>query len=154
VTHYVAEELRVRRDRLFAQARGEVLDLATDGLDHASDSFDTVLSFLYLCTVDDLDATLRRIDALLAPGGRLLALEHVRGTGWRGRLQDASTPLWRHVAGGCRADRDPIYAMRRAGFAVTDCDRFTVHRGLPIVAPHISAVAVRRVAPSTERVAE
>ena len=145
MAHYVSEELRVRRDRLFAQARGEVLDLATDGLAHAGGSFDTVLSFLYLCTVDDLDTTLGRIEALLAPRGRLLVLEHVRGTGWRARLQDASTPVWRHVASGCRADRDPIGAMRRAGFAVTDCDRFTVNRGLPIVAPHISAVATRRV---------
>ena len=113
-------------------------------------SFDTIVCSLVLCTVDDLDATLRRIDALLAPGGQLLALEHVRGTGWRARLQDASTPVWRHVAAGCHANRDPIDAMRRGGFAVTDCDRFTMHRGLPIVAPHVSAVAVRKAAPTMD----
>jgi hypothetical protein len=63
-------------------------------------------------------------------------------------MQDASTPVWRHVAAGCRANRDPIDALRRNGFAVTDCDRFMMHRTLPIVAPHISVVAIRKAQPA------
>ncbi len=110
----------------------------------APHSFDTIVCSLVLCSVEDVDATLRHVDDLLADGGQVLALEHVRGTGWRARMQDASTPVWRHVAAGCRANRDPIDALRRNGFAITDCDRFMMNRTFPIVAPHISAVAVRK----------
>ena len=107
-------------------------------------SFDTIVCSLVLCSVEDVDSTVRHIDELLAPDGHVLALEHVRGTGLRGRMQDASTPVWRHMAAGCRANRDPIDALRRNGFAITDCDRFMMNRTFPIVAPHIAAVAVRK----------
>ena len=137
-------ELRVRIERLLARARGKVLDVAVEGLTGEEGSFDTVVCHRVLCTVDDLNATLVRIAQLMKPDGQLLAIEHVRGTGTRARSQDLSAPLWRRIAGGCHPNRDPVGAMREAGFAVTDCDRFTINRRTPIVAPHISAVAIRR----------
>lgn len=115
----------------------------------AKASFDTIVCSLVLCSVEDVDATLRHVDDLLAPGGHVLALEHVRAPGLRGHLQDASAPVWRHVAAGCRPNRDPIDAFRRNGFAITDCDRFMMNRTLPIVAPHIAVVAIRKGKPVT-----
>jgi len=95
-------------------------------------SFDTVVCTLVLCTVPEVGAALATVRRLLAPGGRLLYLEHVRSPGWRGRLPHAATPLWKRLVPGCHLDRDPIGAMRAAGFAVTDCDRFALPLlGLP-----------------------
>lgn len=157
-----------RRQRLIAQARGRVLDISAEVGENrrfyrnpddvvsiktsqlatwplALHSFDTIVCTVVLCSVDDVHGTLLRIGELLADDGQLLVLEHVRATGWRGRLQDAAVPVWRRVAGGCRANRDTIDALRRNGFAVTDCDRFTVHGATPLLRPAVSAVAIRRV---------
>lgn len=160
-------ELEQRRERLIARARGRVLEISTgarvdrtryrnvddvvqttpraamvDGHEHHS--FDTIVLLHVLCSVSDVFSTLQRVDELLADGGQVLALEHVRATGARGRVQDAATPLWRRVRGGCRANRDAIAALRRGGFAVTDCDRFMM-RATRIDAPAVSAVAMRKV---------
>jgi SAM-dependent methyltransferase len=157
-----------RRQRLVARARGRVLDISADGglnarfyrnVDEvvtvepsqlageafALHSFDTVVCTIVLCRVADVHGTLLRIAELLAPDGQLLVLEHVRATGLRGRLQDAVTPVWRRVAGGCRPDRDAIDLLRRNGFAVTDCDRFIVNGATPLQRRAVSAVAIRRV---------
>jgi hypothetical protein len=107
-------------------------------------SFDTIVLLHVLCSVPDVFSTLRRVEELLADAGQILALEHVRATGPRGRVQDAATPLWRRVRGGCRANRDAIAELRRGGFAVTDCDRFMM-RATRIDAPAVSAVAMRKV---------
>jgi hypothetical protein len=140
----------VRRERLLAQARGRVLDLAHEPqwmtrADLVPHSFDTVVSVFQLCGARDVFSTLLRINELLADDGRLLALEHVRATGVRGRLQDALAPVWRRVTGGCRANRDVIDLLRSNGFAVIDCDRFDIHGATPLVRPAVSVVAIRRV---------
>ncbi len=110
-------------------------------------SFDTVVCTLVLCTVTDPEAALQRIRRLLAPGGVLLFLEHVRARGWRGHLQRAVTPAWQRVAGGCHLDRDVPAAIRASGLVVTDMERFR----LPWVGRLVPAVQGRaqaRTAPA------
>jgi len=79
-------------------------------------SMDTVVSTLVLCSVADLPATLAELDRVLAPGGRLLLLEHVVGHGRTRRIQRAIDPVWRVVAQGCRLVRDTRGALEQAGF--------------------------------------
>jgi SAM-dependent methyltransferase len=149
----LGDEFARRKERLVARARGRVLDLEAQRLDDPSlepGAYDTIVLVHVLCGAIDVDATLHRIDELLAPGGQLLVLEHVRGTGLRGRSQDAWAPLWRHAPFGCVPNRDPLDLLRRNGFAVTDCDRFRLSRSLPIVAPYVSVVAVRKAKPPVE----
>ena len=81
-------------------------------------AFDTVVSGLVLCSVDDPDAALAEIRRVLRPGGTLRLLEHVRHGGVRGRLQDLVQPAWTAVSGGCRPNRDTEGAVARAGFVV------------------------------------
>jgi SAM-dependent methyltransferase len=143
----MAKWLRGRVERAVVPVTIVESTIAQARLDKAS--FDTVVCSLVLCSVEDVDATLRHVDELLAPGGQVLALEHVRLPGLRGHLQDASAPVWRHMAAGCRPNRDPIDALRRNGFAVTDCDRFMMNRTFPIVAPHVAVVAIRKGKPAS-----
>jgi hypothetical protein len=140
----------VRRERLVAQARGRILDLDEEPrwmtrTDLPLHSFDTVVSVFQLCGVDDVFSALLRIGELLADGGRLLALEHVRATGALGLTQDAMAPVWRRATGGCRVNRDVVDLLRVNGFAVTDCDRFELHGATPLIRPAVSVVAIRRI---------
>jgi SAM-dependent methyltransferase len=104
----------------------EVHEAAIEDGSLPSDAFDTVVSTLTLCTVPDLDVALSSIKRVLAPGGRLLFIEHVRATGLQALAQRASAPVWTRVAAGCHPDRDILAAMRSNGFAVTDLDRFRI----------------------------
>ncbi|MHB1446112.1 MAG: class I SAM-dependent methyltransferase [Acidimicrobiales bacterium] len=92
-------------------------------------SFDTVVCTLVLCTVPDLDKAVARIRRLLAPGGRLLFLEHTAAPGGWGLVQRAADPLWRRAVPGCHLHRDPISAIRRSGLMVAGYDRID----LPLV---------------------
>jgi ubiquinone/menaquinone biosynthesis C-methylase UbiE len=94
------------------QARAEALPFR-DGV------FDTVVSGLVFCSVDDPQAALAEVRRVLAPGGALRMMEHVRSAHrLRGAIQDWIQPAWTAVAGGCRPNRETERAVERAGFAV------------------------------------
>jgi ubiquinone/menaquinone biosynthesis C-methylase UbiE len=84
-------------------------------------AFDTVLCGLVLCSVDDPAAALAEVRRVLAPGGAVRLLEHVRATApWRARLQDRLQPAWTWVTGGCHPNRDTEATLAAAGFAVLE----------------------------------
>lgn len=145
--------VRARRRVLARRARGRVLDLGgaethqtmwsgmpdvdaatvLDGgddpqllsLSRGDDRFDTVVSVFQLATAPDLDATVRRVAALLHEDGRLLFLEPARLAGTPGRLQRLVAPSVGLVA-GWRVDRDIPKALRETRLSVTDLARHRV----------------------------
>ena len=104
-------------------------------------SFDTAVCTLVLCTVPDLPRALGTLRRLLRPGGTLLFLEHVRASGPRASAQRALTPLWSRLVPGCHLDRDTVAAVRRAGFFVTDAEKFALPGGGPLLATAVSGAA-------------
>jgi len=64
---------------------------AAKELQHLDASFDAVAFTLVLCTVTDPGRALAKARRVLRPGGRLIVLEHVRGTGSLARWQDRLT---------------------------------------------------------------
>lgn len=110
------ETLRAARRRAPAvplvQARAEALPFR-DG------AFDTVLSGLVFCSVADVPAGFAEVRRVLAPGGRLRMLEHVRSPrrfwAW---LQDRSQPAWTLVSGGCHPNRETEKAVEASGFEI------------------------------------
>jgi SAM-dependent methyltransferase len=127
--------------------------LSIGDVDLVGGVYDTIVTTLVLCTVPDLAHAVDRLRRLLAPTGQLLFLEHVVGTGARGRLQRAASPLWRRVAAGCRCDRDVVGALRAGGFVVTDLERFAMPMPNPLVRPAVQGVARRRTAAGSEEAA-
>jgi ubiquinone/menaquinone biosynthesis C-methylase UbiE len=94
----------------------EVLEAPAEALPIATDSVDTVVATLVLCTVADTRQALREIRRVLRPGGALVLLEHVRGEGATERLQRALDPVWHVVGRGCHLTRDTRRHLEEAGF--------------------------------------
>jgi ubiquinone/menaquinone biosynthesis C-methylase UbiE len=118
-----------------------VSDAPAEALPFPDGSFDVVVSTLVLCTVEDPDRALAEVRRVLAPGGRLVLLEHVRGSGGLARWQDRLTPLWRHLAAGCHLNRETRAAVERAGFTVTDFEQVQELPGWVPISSMIQAVA-------------
>ena len=94
------------------QARAEALPFRAA-------SFTTVVSGLVFCSVGDPRRGLAEITRVLAPGGALRMLEHVRSTvPWRARMQDRLQPAWTWLSGGCHPNRDTERTVTEAGFAI------------------------------------
>ncbi|OMC56448.1 methyltransferase [Mycobacterium sp. IS-836] len=109
----MASRLAVRRG-----VAADIVDGAGESIPFADNSFDSVHLGLVLCSVDNVAATLSEIRRVLVPGGRLVVLEHVRGDGATGRLQDLIATPWSWVAGGCKPNRRTGEAIAAAGFDI------------------------------------
>jgi ubiquinone/menaquinone biosynthesis C-methylase UbiE len=116
-----AETLRKAHRRapgaLLVQARAEALPFRTG-------TFETVLSGLVLCSVTDPGAAVSEIRRVLAPGGTMRALEHVRSPiPWKARMQDWTQPAWTTISGGCRPNRETERTVEAAGLAIDPASR-------------------------------
>jgi len=74
--------MRARLARRVERAgrHARVVEASAEALPFADATFDTVVSTMVLCTVQDVGAALAEIRRVLAPGGRLLLIEHVRAS--------------------------------------------------------------------------
>ncbi|MDT5225160.1 MAG: hypothetical protein QOG19_2567 [Mycobacterium sp.] len=94
----------------------DIVDGTGESIPFSDNSFNSVYVGLVLCSVDDVAATLGEIRRVLAPGGRLVVLEHVRGEGAVGRLQDMVAKPWSWFSSGCNPNRRTVDAIAAAGF--------------------------------------
>ncbi|MFV8312725.1 class I SAM-dependent methyltransferase [Mycobacteroides chelonae] len=119
----------------------DILDGVGEAIPFPDNSFDSVHVGLVLCSVDDVAATLGEIRRVLAPGGRLVVLEHVRGDGVMGRFQDLIAKPWSWLASGCEPNRRTVEAIAAAGFDTSGLR--SVRRTLvpPPCTPHLQGVA-------------
>ncbi len=102
---------------LLVRARAEALPFR-DG------AFDTVASGLVLCSVIDPAAAAAEMLRVLAPGGTVRALEHVRSPlPWKARIQDLSQPAWTAISGGCHPNRETERTLTEAGLDIDPSTR-------------------------------
>ena len=126
------------------RARGaSVVEAGAEQLPFADNSFDTVVSTLVLCTVPEVPASLREIGRVLAPGGRLLFLEHVRAEPGSKleRWQDRLHGPWHAFAAGCNCNRDLLASLEVQSFTVEELRRENWRFMPPLVRPVVIGAA-------------
>ncbi|MDA0165705.1 class I SAM-dependent methyltransferase [Solirubrobacter ginsenosidimutans] len=137
--------MRARLARRVARAGGaaSVVAASAEELPFAEGTFDTVVSTLVLCSVRDPLAALREVRRVLAPGGRLLMIEHVRAAAPRpARRQDRMAGAWAAFAQGCRCNQSTLELVEAAGLRMERVSDGR-WRGMPaLVAPLVSGAAV------------
>jgi ubiquinone/menaquinone biosynthesis C-methylase UbiE len=120
----------------------EVTQAPAEDLPFEDASFDTVVSTLVLCGVDDQARSLHEIRRVLRPGGRLLFLEHVRSDDpGLARFQDRINWLNRFVA-GCECNRQTLATIEATSFTVSRLERTTTPKAPKFVRPLIVGSAV------------
>ena len=116
---------------MLAVARGRAAELDrpielcegdAQALPFADRTFDTVVSTYAMCSVPDLPLTIWEMRRVLAPGGRLILVDHVRSSVapiyWVQRLIDMAP--WRESD---ELTRRPIEQVVAAGFTIEESDR-------------------------------
>jgi ubiquinone/menaquinone biosynthesis C-methylase UbiE len=135
--------LRRLQDKAREQTpQAEVLQAPAEDLPFEDDSFDTVVSTLVLCGVDDQPRALREARRVLRPGGQLLFLEHVRSDDpGLARFQDRMNWLNRLLV-GCDCNRSTLGTIEDAGFTVSRLEQTEMPKAPKFVRPVIVGAAV------------
>jgi len=137
---------RARRRAAASALPVTVLAAKAEALPFDDASFDTVVSTLVLCSVDDVDRALAEIHRVLRPGGQLIFVEHVR---WedpeRAKWQDRLERPWMALADGCHPNRATLGSIEAGPFDVVEVERTELKQSLPLVRPLVAGRAVARL---------
>ena len=139
--------MRAEKRAALAGRKIELKQAGAEQLPFPDASFDTVVSTLVLCSVDDPAKALSEVRRVLKPGGELRFYEHVRyASGFGGFWQDLVAPVWGWMSGGCHPNRDTAASIREAGFTIEELERSKPLPPIPPMVcsrPHIKGVALR-----------
>ena len=103
--------------------------------------FDTVVSTLLYCSLDEPAMTLGEIRRVLRPNGQLLMMEHVRGQPpLMSVLTDAANIPWHAVTRTCHLNRRPADDLAGAGFTILSEER----SGLSLIQMIVAAPSADR----------
>jgi ubiquinone/menaquinone biosynthesis C-methylase UbiE len=114
-----------------------VLRAPAEDLPFSDDSFDTVVSTLVFCGVDDQPRALREARRVLRPGGKLIFIEHVRSDDAKAaKGQDHMNWLNRLVV-CCDCNRPTLSTIKSAGFEVSTISHGELPKSPKFVRPMI-----------------
>ena len=133
---------RLQRKARDAAPLAKILRAPAEDLPFEDDSFDTVISTLVLCGVDDQARSLREIRRVLKPGGNLLFLEHVRSDDpGLAKFQNRMNWLNQFVV-GCDCNRPTLSTIEATDFTVSRVEHSDFPKAPKFVRPMIIGSAV------------
>lgn len=116
--------LRNKSQELAAEAPCpvELMDASAESIPLERDAVDTVVSSWTLCSIANIEVSLREIRRVLRPDGRFVFIEHGRSPEQRiSRWQDRLVPLSTRLL-GCSLNRPMGELIEQAGFTLTEMD--------------------------------
>ena len=100
--------------------------------------FDSVVTTLVLCMVNDVEKVILEIYRVLKPGGKFFFYEHTVAGSFSGKLlQQLLDPIWIITTTGCHLKRDILGTVKSAPFTKLEYDIFNLNVGIPITIPNI-----------------
>ncbi|NXX95305.1 MET7A protein, partial [Centropus bengalensis] len=123
----------------FLVAAGEDLHQVPSG------SVDAVICTLVLCSVHDVNSTLKEALRVLRPGGAFYFLEHVAAdrSSWKYFWQQVCHPTWKLLFAGCCLTREPWKNLEEANFSELKVQHISVPLPCTPITPHIIGFAVK-----------
>ncbi|MGW7819623.1 class I SAM-dependent methyltransferase [Streptomyces puniciscabiei] len=105
---------------LRAQVPVDVVPGAAEALPVKSEAFDAAVLSLVLCSVRDVARALGEVRRVVKPGGQVRFFEHGQGGGRLMTLTQRTLDrtVWPTLTGGCHLARQPVAALREAGFTL------------------------------------
>ncbi|CAM5337398.1 class I SAM-dependent methyltransferase [Streptomyces griseorubiginosus] len=137
----IEPERRLRQSAVESALRSEVpVDVVpgtAEALPVKSEAFDAVVVSLVLCSVRDVPRALSEARRVLRPGGTVRFFEHGRGggPGMRFTQRALDRTVWPLLSGGCHLARDPVGALREAGFELGPYRRMLLPENGPKLPP-------------------
>lgn len=104
-------------------------------------SIDVVVSTHVLCSVANIESSLKEIYRVLKPKGSFIFLEHIAaesGTVTR-CIQNGIEPVWKILFDNCHPNRETPLFLEQAGFETLRYQKFRL--SFPIVSPHVAGIA-------------
>lgn len=99
----------------------EFLQGHSESISLLDDSIQTVVSTWTLCSVDDIQQTLKEVARVLAPGGTFVFVEHGASPNhFRRVIQSIHTIFSKRFMGNCHYDRHIGRALHKAGFHIDE----------------------------------
>ncbi len=109
-----------------------------ENLPFEDNSFDSVVTTLVLCMVEDVEKVVSEIHRVLRPGGNFLFYEHIVAETLPGRLlQHLLDPIWVLATTGCHLKRDILGIIKATPYTKVDHQTFNLNVGLPITIPNL-----------------
>ena len=120
-----------------------VLRAPAEDLPFEDATFDTVVSTLVLCGVEDQPRAVHQVERVLKPGGRFLFVEHLRSTDERcAHRQDRINWLNRFLV-GCECNRPTLDTIERSGLRIDHITHGELPKSPEFVRPMIHGEANR-----------
>ncbi|MGH9799206.1 MAG: class I SAM-dependent methyltransferase, partial [Blastocatellia bacterium] len=137
--------LTKRVDRRIAECPLTVIKMQLDAqgrLPFEDHSFDSVVTTLTLCSIENTEPALAEIRRVLKPGGKFIFWEHGRSDDPAvARRQDRFNPLQRIIGVGCNMNRKIDDLISESGFEITKLDRFLLPKTPRLLAEMYRGIA-------------
>ncbi len=139
---HMAKRLRAHVEAERPDIPVEVIEAPAEDLPFDDASFETVVSTLVLCTVEDPAQALAEVKRVLDEDGAFVFIEHVRSDRPRlARVQDLLERPWGFFAGGCHPNRRTGDAVADAGLWIERLDKGELDKMAFVAKPLITGVA-------------